>query len=905
MQFDSREQFVKSQESEKIVLAHVNATSRLVVWTDEGGGVYSKDVNYFVVGMAQDELAFTQTSSIPAAVNEFYYSPLLGRVYINTATAPDSVDTIATYRFFFSNVTTDIPYDLTDTGTNVLYQGRILKSPGYKQKIGIDQNLTSLVGKGTLSINSNDGFFDDKYDRLYFDNQTVDVYSWNRTLPASTAVKIFRGRITDKTFSSDSVSFNIKDDLFDLSGNIPQGLFQSSDGVNDAAIGTYKRWVYGRADGVKLQSIDQIGDGYDITGTITAGNVGEWNAATNVPQLSNTTGILGQQFEVTASGSVDFGAGSISFNDGDYAVFTGSVWTKFTRGPILLGTGTSFLSELSPDDELTIGTQNFSVEFVESNTAVAVSDPPRFGIANLGASVVPSIPTTTKNRTFFVTDHPGAELTKTLTNIVQFNRVELSDTDGLLVGDFLEFSTAERVEIKRVDPGNIVVLQQSLTTLPPVSSSVFRRPIQDLFIETRRINSDDFTVSNTTELTVTIDSDAEFNLSRNRLVNGNFTFTNGSRVVTITGIDDASSLFKPRDFIRPADVTYTAFYEVLQVEDNNIYIRTTFSDPTITDSCTLRSPSYVGDNTIVSADVLGRTEDGTASGTWISTASQAVKDILTQANLTDNINVASFTDATSKQTQVVSLTIPESPGSQSTSFKAAIDKLNKSTLSAQTLDNNLNLKYVQLMPSIPDDIPVITDRETVKWSIRTVSSKLFSDVILRYRFKDVDRFTLEPGNNLATFTSDFVNRYIKAKKTSEFDLYLYDQVDAEIRSHREAYTHRLGRTELVIDTDLRLESLEIGDPVKVQFDRLYTRLGSGLDTDKILIIVGKTVTGESTQIVLTDLGNNFNSSSIITPNSAVDFASASAEDKIKYGYITDANGVVEDDEETSQIHLIS
>ena len=55
---------------------------------------------------------------------------------------------------------------------------------------------------------------------------------------------------------------------------------------------------------------------------------GTWNASTNSPSLSNGTGSAGDVYRVSVAGSRDFGAGSISFDVGDYVIYSGSVWEK-------------------------------------------------------------------------------------------------------------------------------------------------------------------------------------------------------------------------------------------------------------------------------------------------------------------------------------------------------------------------------------------------------------------------------------------------------------------------------------------------------------------------------------------------------------------------------------------------
>lgn len=51
---------------------------------------------------------------------------------------------------------------------------------------------------------------------------------------------------------------------------------------------------------------------------------GLWNAATNTPSLANGAGDNGDVYQVSAAGTVDFGAGNISFEIGDKAVYNGA-----------------------------------------------------------------------------------------------------------------------------------------------------------------------------------------------------------------------------------------------------------------------------------------------------------------------------------------------------------------------------------------------------------------------------------------------------------------------------------------------------------------------------------------------------------------------------------------------------
>ncbi|HMZ92935.1 MAG TPA: hypothetical protein PLD56_00290 [Chitinophagales bacterium] len=57
-------------------------------------------------------------------------------------------------------------------------------------------------------------------------------------------------------------------------------------------------------------------------------NAGTWNASTNTPTLANGTGTSGYFYVVSVAGTVNFGAGNITFAVGDWVYYNGSIWQK-------------------------------------------------------------------------------------------------------------------------------------------------------------------------------------------------------------------------------------------------------------------------------------------------------------------------------------------------------------------------------------------------------------------------------------------------------------------------------------------------------------------------------------------------------------------------------------------------
>lgn len=55
---------------------------------------------------------------------------------------------------------------------------------------------------------------------------------------------------------------------------------------------------------------------------------GTWDASTNTPTLVDGTGDTGDVYVASAGGTVDFGAGPITFAAGDWVIYNGTIWQK-------------------------------------------------------------------------------------------------------------------------------------------------------------------------------------------------------------------------------------------------------------------------------------------------------------------------------------------------------------------------------------------------------------------------------------------------------------------------------------------------------------------------------------------------------------------------------------------------
>lgn len=844
----NRSAFISKQASEKLTLVHVHGRKRAVGFDVYSGNTYSKQLSRHAVNVYNGTTELTQVSDKDSVgTNQWAFDYLTNILYININDDPADNEIIVDYRFFFSDRGVIAPYNIPSNGHHVNYEGRVKTSPGYSFKVGYDQNLTSIVGSGNLVLENTDGGLDDIYDTYFFDERIVEVFSWNPDIPFTEARIIFRARIINKGCDDSTVIFKIKDAIFDLKRTIPQTVYSDADNVTDSVKGKYKRWAYGRVDGIKCQSIDQIGSGYLLTGTLSAG----------------------------------------------------------ADTPTITGSGTSFLSECSPGDKVIVETQEFNIATVDSNTQLTMRSNTRYSFTGKSATIIPEIPVITKNRQFLVTGHACAVLTKTVVKVIQFNRIQLNNTIGLFSGDFVQFESAERIEIKTIAPNNIIVLRQNIIDRPSIGSDVIRQPIQTAFIKSTKINSEDFTLTNTSNgLKLIIDSDAEYNLARPILAGFSATFTNGSRDITTTDDIDLREILSIRDWIKPDSLTYTQYYEILNIDQQTITIREPFAQSTITEDVIAKRPDYINDDTIISANILGKTSSGNADDTWLSDGPEIIRDILSSINIpVGYINETSFTSASNISTHDMSLMIPSAEDGNQTTANDVIDKINNSIKTSLTLDNDLKVKIKVMLPSVETDIIELNDYDVISWSAQGTSNDIINSIVANYRHKDIDRFTQEAGSNTVTFESDFVNKYIGTTASDEVDLYLYDSDSAQILAERTVYYRSLGRTDFTIKTDLRLENIEVGDQVILNFNRLYKRFGDSESRKKIVMVVGKSHDGFNTTLNCTDISNIYNTSAFITDNSINEYAVESENNKLKCGFITDSQGIIVTDD-TANINRI-
>lgn len=820
--------------SEKIILAIAEAVDQYKIWTLHSGSVYKRTVEHFVFAVKEELTALTLHTSTSLSVGQYYFDAKNLTLYVRMSDSsnPKTKNVSATYRFFYSNAPFNLPCDLA-SGETVEFLPVISSIGSLGQQLDDQNTGIVLESSSTISMVNSDGYFDEIFDAYIWENQNIYFYSWMPEIPLSEAQKIFEGVIESKDFSVSQVTFKVKDFVFKLKNQVTLPLFSEDDGeVAPSIIGTPKRRIYGQVKQLKCTGIDNVLNGYPLTGTITAA------------------------FDSVA----------------------------------MTGVGTSFLDELSPGDELfvTINEElvKIGVESVESDTALTLSRETENNINALTATVLPSVPWRKKNREWHIAGHKLRDVQEEITEVTAGNRVTMASVQDYFAEDSVEVN-GQFVNIRRISD-NKIVFKTNLAVLPFVTDIVRKNPVQNVYLGDKKLAIlRDFTISNTTEAKIILDELAEFNIVEPRSMGVNLTFTNASRSITTVAAVDLRSILKPRDWIRKVHASEADWYEILSVSEQSITIRTPFIGTTQTTSGLRKNVNVAVDDSLVTVDCLGIEVDGE----WIRTPSQAVRHLVLNDAEFSSVNETAFDKAKADCDYTLSLFIPENIGQKAPSIKDVITKINESVFGSLYGNSSWAISYSILNSQKPEFSDVLKDDDILSFDVVS-DQKIVNAVKVNYRpFTDI--YTGNEGFEVYSQESDFVNRLIGIKNTEERTIYLYDEDKAKIIAQRLLFFGSMSSCKVQVKAKLNLALTSVNDKIFLELDRLYKRYG-GRDRRKIGVVTSVKKNGMDTDVEFTDLGNIFNRIPSIAPNTALAYASAERNDIVRWGYLLDNDTLTPD-----------
>lgn len=863
--------FQEQVSSEKIGLVQVEAAKQIVDWTLVSGSIWSALFTDSSVIVAFEESSVPLTAAADQAsivAGTFFHDRVNGKIFMEAADSGDPNDKFmgATFRFFFSNVGVKQSHDLS-TGFDVQWLALVKSTSPFGLQIdNKDVQLGfAIEGSGSVSFHNDQDFWIPRYDKLIFENQQVFVYSWNRELAITEAKLIYRGRIQGKTYTPDTVSFQLKDLLNRLRAPITQAELQDftythdvlgsiSARVTNNLLVAKQRTVYGRLGGHRPTNIDQIlEDGYPIEGTVDVTN------------------------------------GSVT---------------------VVEDAGTDFPSQIKQGDELEFAAdpgRRYSIEtFIDATTITL--DEAFEGTTTLAttAQVFPQRPHQAFNRFFQIAGHALTSPSTTITTVSSARIFRVANINGILEGDTVLVAGVSRT-VASVEDGDKIVLNQNLPTIPSVGNTVTRSAVTNAFINQREIfEGIDFTVDATNAIIQLERTDAdhpEFRLAPLQILPGTSNFAAGSRVVTGASGAGYRTEIKPGDWIFITSAA--AFRQVWAVESDTTLIMTQTSPigggP---QAISIKRPNYYAEGSdVLSADVIGRSDDGTSTGDLLRRGPEIVQRILTDGGLGSELVSSSFDTANDIAQHDLSFAIPSKfSDRKSPSLRQTINVINKSIFGTLFQDDDFLLRYDILRPDKPLDDTV--DRSDIlSFSVKSDSKKIIKQSIISYNFKEYDSAAAAASNQTETFISDVATNLVKTDNEFTLDTFLLDTDSARIFAGRWTLLLQLSKTTVAVNLKLQAFDYNISDKIQVIHPKFFERIG--LTANRKLGLIQKiTRSITSSSFTIDDLGTAFSRCAAITENDAVAFTSASDSDKMVNGYITANDGTLGGDAGTHKTSVI-
>lgn len=456
--------FSSKTVSEKIILAHAHSVKRAFFFTLDDK--YYKVLNDVVVGVKINGVSLTSTTSKSNVDStHFYYEISTKKLWINSYSEDDEI--IVKFRHFFSNVPINLSWDLQDYSEEVEYLPRISGHPNFKSQAS--KNGITLTGSGSLKLLNNDDVLTSLLNKNVFENKEVTIYSFGRGLKPSEAIPLFRGFISGKNISSTEISFSLKDALFAL--ETPVLLNKYSSLVIDDHSDRLKRRVFGKVQNMLCQSIDQVGNGYAVQGTVTG------------------------------------------IKDNEYVI----------------GSGTSFLQDLSPNDVVSVGGIEITVDSVVSDTC--------FSCAALTGTfynqtiiLKPKISHYNKNRRIQVCDHALKVPNCVVTKVISRNRVDVDSTENFKQGDKVELNS-EILTIRRIS-NSTIVFTRCVSYEISINDTITKKALYKVQQGNKELSLNDITLDNSSSgCFLNLSSQTEFNSTTNQRANLSFRFFQGKNKV--------------------------------------------------------------------------------------------------------------------------------------------------------------------------------------------------------------------------------------------------------------------------------------------------------------------------------------------------------------------------------------
>lgn len=524
--------FQHLSSSEKVTLAIVCGSKRVRGFV-LSGGVYSIAQQIPVLfSVALDSVTLTAAASIDALVDGSYFYDHAGEtLYVKSTKNPNSSFLVVTQKYFFGNRACTLPHDLA-TGFEVYFEPMIKATTAFGTELDVLNEATSAIeGKGSITFHNDHDFWPKNFDKVFFENQIAEIYSWSPAMGVEQAKLLFRGYVDSKSYDSRQVKLNLKDLLYNLRAAVNLPNISELELRNDPGLDTAKqRLVYGALKGHRPVNLDKLINGsYPVTGRV--------------------------------------------------ALFFGQTSA--------VGTGTKFKEELKKGDKLILAGLTFTVARVVSDFALELTSPWGLPNATMKAEVAPASSKPYINREWLLAGHPLSQPIAYIQAGSTTQRLIVNSTRDMFAGDDLyigEVGSGELVRIGEVINGTIISLAQTTEIVYPADTPIHRPCVQNVRMnDLELIYGEDYTVDpHSARLTLSTLAEEQ----RAPLIEAadRVTVVSGEDFFTGTGTK-FTQYIKPGSKVRPQGTE--DFYQVLEVTDTQINLTEPYTGPSFTGSVPL------------------------------------------------------------------------------------------------------------------------------------------------------------------------------------------------------------------------------------------------------------------------------------------------------------------------------
>lgn len=860
-------EYKEQSSSEKIVLALVNASKRAAGWTLYSGSIYSlENIDSAVIdSIYEDGNKLISVNSIGLiTAGKYYYDRHSRKLYLRASDSsnPNSKFIKLTLKYFFSNNPIILPNDLSND-FELSFTPYILTTSFFGVEIdnSIEQLGQSVDGSGSIDFINDKSFWLSRFEKLTWENNKIEIYSYNRKIDISEAKILFKGIIESKQWSDSTVKFNLKDQISGLNGVYELPALGALSGVfipfNEFPI--KQRLIFGKINGLIPHNISQLtSSGFETQSIISS-------VSGDIINASNVFDYLRKNDQIT-------------FVDGTSIIGPFSITNIITNNQFQINRA------LSAFQQTTINSGSYVIYLNSSSN---------------NKNYI--------NRKWKIASHAIKQVEHQILGVSAPNVLRLNSIEDLEINDLLEYNGG-LTRIKSIIGSDKIRITDPLNASPSSGDYIRKVSVTNVKIDSTELEylRDYSYNANTSE--IELEREAEVNTTPIRTLSGTITYTISSNI--ITGINTSfTSELNDESYIEASDsvtLQEPIFLKVIQIKnDNELIIESNAnSSGSFSDVRIKKVENFNPSNMKLSITTLGVTDDGTSSGQWLRTAPQVAKHILEKAGFSDSIDNASFIAAIDFAPYDIGLSYPKNYLDRTPpTYREILNEINRSVFGFIYQDDDFNFNYDVLRPVKNQNIEKINERDILSFSISSDISDVVKNVNFLYNRNEFNSETREQSFDEITVESKVGRFLLNTEKEFNIETCLLKEVDANILANRWKYILSYSRSSINVETKLKLATSSISDSIEIDHRYIFERIGSS-STSQIAKVIKSNKNGFNCDIVLDSVSSSFSTAAIIAQNTTANYALASENEKLYSGFITDQYGLINNEGDTIDLNLI-